>query len=374
MADLFFFGTLRHRPLLELVLGRSGDALNAYDAKLPGHGVYQVVDQPFPAIEEREGATADGLLVQGLSEADLDALNFYEGGFGYTLKPVPVQLQDGGTATAEVYFPEPGLWETAEPWDLEAWIRQWGALSLRAAEEVMAHHGRLTAEQVAQSFPAIRRRAASWLEGQARPEDPEHDLSKDVVVHSHTRAYLNFFAMEEMDLQFRRYDGSMSPVVNRGAAMAAHAAVVLPYDPVRDQVLLVEQFRAPVFMAGDTRPWMWEPVAGLVDPGETPEETAIREAEEEAGVSVLRLEPVAQVYPSSGSLTEFVHVFIGVSDLSDINGGGGLAGEGEDIRSRILSYDELMKGVDAQIYQDMPLVTAALWLARHRGRLRHKGY
>lgn len=371
MANLFFFGTLRHLPLLELVLGRSGSALNAQTAKLPGHGVYQVAGQPFPAIEERADATADGVLVQDLSPADQDALNFYEGGFGYSLKPVSVQLEDGSTAPAEVYFPEPGLWQTAEPWDLAAWVQEWGALSLRAAEEVMAYHGRMTAEEVARCFPSVRRRAAAWLAAQARPGDPEHDLSKDVIVHSHTRAHLNFFAMEEMELQFRRYDGSMSPVVHRCASMAGHAAVVLPYDPVRDQVLLVEQFRAPPFMMGEAHPWMWEPVAGVIDPGETPEETAVREAQEEAGVTVQRLEPVAQVYPSSGALAELIHVFIGISDLSDLNGGGGIAGEGEDIRSKILSYDELMLGVDGQIYQDMPLVTAALWLARHRTRLRN---
>lgn len=374
MADLFFFGTLRHRPLLELVLGRSGAALKAQQAKLPDHGIFQVVEQPFPAIEAREGATAQGLLVQDLSPADLEALNFYEGGFGYALKPVQVQLENGGTAPAEVYFPEPGLWQTAEPWDLDTWVRQWGALSLRAAEEVMAYHGRMTAEEVTRCFPSVRRRAAAWLEGQTRPGDPDHDLASDVIVHSHNRAYLNFFAMEEMDLQYRRFDGSMSPVMNRSAAMAGHAAVVLPYDPVRDQVLLVEQFRAPPFIMGEARPWMWEPVAGVIDPGETPEGTAVREAEEEAGVTVLRLEPVAQVYPSSGALAEFIHVFIGIADLSDIKGGGGVAGEGEDIRSQTLSYDALMKGVDGQTYQDMPLVTAALWLARHRGRLRLQGY
>ncbi|WP_291737640.1 NUDIX domain-containing protein [Leisingera sp. F5] len=371
MADLFFFGTLRHIPLLELVLGRSGAALKAQGAILSGHGVYQVVGQPFPAIEAREGATADGVLVQGLSPADLDALNFYEGGFGYALKPVSVQLEDGSTAPAEVYFPEPGLWQTAEPWDLAAWVRKWGALSLRAAEEVMSYHGRMTADEVARCFPSVRRRAAAWLEAQARPGDGVRDLSKDVIVHSHNRAYLNFFAMEEMNLQFRLFDGSLSPVMERSAAMAGHAAVLLPYDPIRDQVLLVEQFRAPPFIMGEANPWMWEPVAGVIDPGETAGETAIREAQEEAGVTVQRLEPVAQVYPSSGALAEFIHVFIGISDLSDIYGGGGVAGEGEDIRSKILSFDELMLGVDGQIYQDMPLVTAALWLARHRARLRN---
>ncbi|MDC0656851.1 gamma-glutamylcyclotransferase [Leisingera sp. SS27] len=370
MADLFFFGTLRHLPLLELVLGRSRDVLRAQPAKLPGHGVYQVVGQPFPAIEERQGAAADGVLVRDLSQADLDALNFYEGGFGYALKPVTVELEDGSTAAADVYFPEPRLWQTAEPWDLAAWVADWGALSLRAAEEVMAYHGRMSAEEVARSFPSIRRRAAAWLAGQARPGDGVHVLSRDVIVHSHKRAHLNFFAMEEMDLQFRRFDGNMSPVLNRSASMAGHAAVVLPYDPVLDQVLLVEQFRAPPFMMGDAHPWMWEPVAGVIDPGETAEETARREAVEEAGVTLQHMEAVARGYPSSGALAEYIHIFIGIADLSDVSGGGGVAGEGEDIRSKTLSYEELMAGIDAQAYQDMPLSTAALWLSRHRDRLR----
>ncbi|UWQ80803.1 gamma-glutamylcyclotransferase [Leisingera sp. S132] len=370
MADLFFFGTLRHWPLLELVLGRSRDALKAQPARLPGHGVYQVAGQPFPAIEERPGAVAEGVLVRDLSQADLEALNFYEGGFGYALKPVAVELEDGSTAAADVYFPEPGLWQTAEPWDLAAWVADWGALSLRAAEEVMAYHGRMSADEAARSFPSIRRRAAAWLAGQARPGDGVHDLSRDVIVHSHKRAHLNFFAMEEMDLQFRRFDGSMSPVLNRSASMAGHAAVVLPYDPVRDQVLLVEQFRAPPFMMGDACPWMWEPVAGVIDPGESAEETARREAVEEAGVTIQHLEAVARGYPSSGALAEYIHIFIGIADLSDVSGGGGVAGEGEDIRSKTLSYEEMMAGIDTQAYQDMPLITAALWLSRHRDRLR----
>lgn len=374
MADLFFFGTLRHLPLLELVLGRSGDALRAQPAKLPGHGVYQVVGQPFPAIEERNGAMADGVLVQDLSKGDLDRLNFYEGGFGYALKPVSVLLEDGCAAPAGVYFPDPGLWQTADPWDLAAWAANWGALSLRAAEEVMAYYGRMSAEEVARCFPSVRRRAAAWLAGQSRPGDGVHDLSKDVIVHRHNRAHLNFFAMEEMDLQYRRFDGSMSPVMNRSSAMAGHAAVVLPYDPARDQVLLVEQFRAPPFIMGDAHPWMWEPVAGVIDPGETAEQTAIREAVEEAGVAVRHLETVARGYPSSGALAEYIHIFIGIADLSDVTGGGGVAGEGEDIRSRILSYDEMMVGIDAQTYQDMPLVTAALWLSRHRERLRNGAF
>ncbi|MFW8636588.1 NUDIX domain-containing protein [Cribrihabitans pelagius] len=370
MADLFLYGTLRHLPLLELVLGREGEALNAQAARLPGFGVFQVKGQPFPSIEERAGMQAEGILVRGLSEDDLDALNFYEGGFDYALKPVSVLCAEGQEARAEVYFPEPGLWETAAPWDLAAWVRDWGALSLRAAEEVMAYRGRMSAAEVAEVFPSVRRRAAAWLAARARPADPAHDLSQDVIVHAHRRAYMNFFAMEEMDLQFRRFDGSMSPVISRSAAMVGHAAVVLPYDPARDEVLLVEQFRAPPFFMGEASPWMWEPVAGLIDPGESPEQAAIREAQEEAGVSIKALEPVTRAYPSSGAMAEVIHIFVGLADLDDIQGGGGVAGEGEDLRSQRLSFDELMLGIDTRIYQDLPLITAALWLARHRERLR----
>jgi len=370
VIDLFFYGTLRYTALLELVLGRSGKALDLSQASIAGHGIFAVKGQIFPAIEERQGHVAQGVLVRGLSQDDVDALNFYEGGFDYDLKDVVVQTSDGHNVTTQVYFPEPGLWQTQELWDLQGWIAKWGALTLRAAQEVMAYQGRMTAAEVAKCFPSIRTRAGAWLDAQARSGDPEHDLSKDVVVHKHTRAHLNFFAMEEMDLQYRRYDGSLSPVINRGAALVGRATVVLPYDPVRDEVLLIEQFRAATYIAGEPRPWMWEPIAGLIDPGETAAQAAHREAMEEAGVTLSALEPVAQVYPSSGASGEFIHIFVGIGDLTARAAGGGIAAEGEDIRSKIIGFDELMAGIDGQAYLDMPLVTAALWLARHRERLR----
>ena len=370
MVDLFFYGTLRHVPLLELVLGRARTGLDISEASLADHGVYAVRDQIFPLIAQASGEVATGLLVRGLSPADLAALDFYEGGFDYALRPITVRLSSGEEAAAQVYFPAPGQWQPTGAWDLQAWIAQSGAVTLRAAEEVMAYQGRMTAEQMRKSLPSIRRRASAWLMAQSGSEDPAHNLSQDVLIENHKRAYVNFFAMEEMDLRFRRYDGTMSPSVNRGVALVGRASVVLPYDPVRDQVLLVEQFRAATFIAGEKRPWMWEPVAGLIDLGETPEQAAYREAVEEAGVTISHLEKVTQGYPSSGASGEFVYIFVGVADLSDIRGGGGVAGENEDLRSEILSFDALMQGIDDHRYQDMPLITAALWLSRHRERLR----
>ncbi|WP_417699159.1 NUDIX domain-containing protein [Pseudophaeobacter sp.] len=370
MVDLFFYGTLRYRPLLELVLGRVGGDLDVTEVTLADHAVFAVQDQIFPMIATAPGQSAQGILVRGLTAQDLAALDYYEGGFDYALQPITVCLPSGEQVGAQVYFPTPGQWRPGAPWDLASWVAKSGALTLRAAEEVMAYRGRVSAQDMRRSFPAIRRRAAAWLAAQARPEDPAHDLSRDVQVKAHKRAYVNFFAMEEMDLQFRRYDGSMSPVVNRGVALVGRASVVLPYDPLRDQVLLVEQFRAATYIAGEKRPWMWEPVAGLIDPGETPEQAARREATEEAGVTISQLEAVTHAYPSSGASGEFIHIFVGITNLSDIRGGGGVAGENEDLRSEILNFDDLMQRVDNHSYQDMPLVTAALWLSRHRERLR----
>ncbi|MCE8524015.1 NUDIX domain-containing protein [Ruegeria pomeroyi] len=370
MTDLFFYGTLRHAPLLELVLGTSDPLPEIAAASLPDHAVFGVQGQPFPMIQVAPGARAEGLLVRGLTSLQLDRLNFYEGGFAYDLRAVKVTLAAGGTATAQVFFPQEGLWTPDAPWQLADWVAEWAPLSLYAAAEVMDFYGRLTPDQIARSFRAIRVRAAARLAAATRAGDPERDLACDVVVERHARAYVNYFGLDEMDVRHRRNDGSMSERLNRGALMTGQASVILPYDPIRDQVLIVEQFRAPVFLIGDPAPWMWEAVAGMIDPGETPEQAALRELREEAHLEARALEPAGKAYSSSGSSTEFVHLFVALADIVKETKQGGLASEGEDIRSRILSFDVLMAQVDAQEIKDLPLLSLANWLARHRDRLR----
>jgi len=373
LADLFFYGTLRHGPLLEIVLGRESDALDIRAASLADHAVHWAQDEVFPLILPSRGEIAPGVLVRGLGGEDLARLSFYEGGFGYRRETVQLTLENGESASGEVFFPDPGLWQAGLPWALEDWAARWGAVTCRAAQEVMGYYGRVCQDQIAERFSSIRRRAWSWVRAQARPEDPAREIARDVAVETHRFAHLSFFGMEEADLRFRRHDGTMSPALNRSAQMVGQAAVVLPYDPVRDAVLLVEQFRAPVFLAGDPAPWVWEPVAGLVDLGETPEQTARREAVEEAGLEVRRLEKAGEAYSSTGSSGEYLHLFVGIADLTRTTESGGLDEEGEDIRSAIVSFDALMAGLDGHRYRDMPLLVTAHWLARHRDRLRAEG-
>ena len=189
-----------------------------------------------------------------------------------------------------------------------------------------------------------------------------------------TRSYSKFFALDDIRLRHQRFDGGVSDELERAVFIAADAALVLPYDPVRDRVMLVEQFRTGPFVRGDHRCWQLEPIAGRLDPGETPEQAARREAWEEAGLNIGRLEKIAETYTSPGNSSEFYYTFVGLADLpDDCIGTGGLEAEGEDIRSHLLSFNELMTLCDSRQAANTPLVMAAYWLARHRSRLRLEG-
>lgn len=366
MRDLFFYGTLRHLPLLEIVMGAPVSALNVQEAVLPDHAVLAVAEGPFPMIRPQAAAEAKGLLLRGLTEAQITRLDFYEGSFAYDLRHVT--LQDG--QEAEVYFPQPDQWTAQEQWSLAVWEAAWAEISCHAAREVMAYLGKRNRDDVARMFPMIRARAASKANA-ARSRHGEGTMQGRIEVEAQTRAYSHFFALDDIRLRHEQFDGGMSGLLDRAVFIAADAAILLPYDPVRDRVLLVEQMRMGPFARGDRACWQLEPIAGRIDAGETPLRAARREAQEEAGLTLGQIETVAEVYASPGNSTEFYYIFCGLADLPDsVAGLGGLETEDEDIRSHVLGFDALMALVEGQGASNAPLVLATYWLARHRDRLR----
>jgi nudix-type nucleoside diphosphatase (YffH/AdpP family) len=163
----------------------------------------------------------------------------------------------------------------------------------------------------------------------------------------------------------------MSEPLQREVFVATDAALVLPYDPMRDRVLLVEQFRMGPYGRGDPRPWMLEPVAGRIDGGETPEEAAHRECLEEAGLSLRGLERISSHYCTPGYSTEVFHIFLGICDLPDTDKGqGGLATEHEDIRTHVIDFERAMTLLQTGEANNGPLVLSLIWLQRERARLR----
>ncbi|WP_212525756.1 NUDIX domain-containing protein [Actibacterium sp. MT2.3-13A] len=372
MTSLFLYGTLRYLPLLELVLGHGLEGGEITPARLAGYGVFWAGEECYPLIVERPGAAAEGLLVAGLAEADLARLDFYEGGFGYALSPVSVETAAGPRA-AQVYLPPAGGPEPGAAWDLGDWAARWGALTLLAAEEVMWAHGRRPAEAVVRRFPSIRARAQSRLNARrGGPATLRRDTRPgDVEILERREPYANFFAVEDYTVRYRQFDGSMGPAIHRSAFVSCDAATVLPYDPVRDRLLLIEQFRAGPLARGDAQCWSLEAIAGRIDPGETPEETLRREALEEAGLELGALLRCHGYYPSPGAKTEYIYSYLALTDLPDSAAGlGGLMHEGEDIRVHLVSYDRALALLESGEIENAPLVLSLLWLALNRDRLR----
>lgn len=368
---VFLYGTLRHLPLLEIVLGRPVHT-DAVAAHLSGHAVYWADGQSFPMIVEQDGAHAEGLLLDGLDDDDIARLDFYEGGFGYTLRPVKVDTSSG-PVDAQVYFPDPGLWTPGADWSLQDWVDRHGALTLRFAREVMRRLGRIGSEDVAALAPFIRSRAWAQMLGQRpAPTALRRDARPgDVEISERTTGFEGFFSLKHFDLRHRRFDGGMSDWFQRETFVAYDAALVLPYDPRTDRVLLVEQLRFGPIWRDDPAPWVLEPIAGLVDAGEMPADTARREAVEEAGLELGDLQPMIRAYPSPGYSTEFFHCFLGICDLNQKRADSdGLPDENEDIRSHVIPFDRAMALVDSGEINAMPLVAMLLWLARHREHLR----
>ncbi|MBD3788115.1 MAG: NUDIX domain-containing protein [Sphingomonadales bacterium] len=368
----FFYGTLCHPPLLQAVLGHLPEVSPAV---LEGYQIREAQDAAgaglgFPVLVSGAGA-APGLLV-AVTPEDQARLDFYE--TGYVTEVIEARDATGTARAARVYLPAPGRWQAGAPWVLADWAARWGAIAPEAAREFMALRGQIPAEQALARYGQIKVRAASRLRAGAGAKPARLRRAAgpgDVEVTALSTVYARFFAVEDYTLRHRLFDGGMSAPLSRAAFVSGDAAVVLPYDPARDRVLLVEQFRTGPLARGDLNPWMLEPIAGRVDPGESPEDCARREAGEEAGLSLGALIAGPSFYPSPGAKSEYTYCFIGLADLPEgAARPGGMEDEGEDIRPHLISFDDLMALVETGEADNGPLLVLALWLARLRPELR----
>ena len=195
---------------------------------------------------------------------------------------------------------------------------------------------------------------------------------KDVEVHKAEELHRGRFRMDRYHMKFRTYAGSWSPEVTREMLDRGHSVGVLPYDPVRDQVILIEQFRPGAYFAGDEYPWLWEIVAGIIDEGEAPIDVARRECEEEAGVTPVDLLAIGQFYTSAGGTSEYHRLFVGRVDAGAAGGLHGLVEEAEDIRVFTLAADEAFAALADGLIRTAPAYAALLWLKTERDNLRRK--
>ena len=193
--------------------------------------------------------------------------------------------------------------------------------------------------------------------------DEDVELMGREVVHD------GYFRLDRYRLRHRQFAGGVGPVLTREILERGHVAAVLPVDPVRDRVVLIEQFRPGAWAAG-LEPWLLECVAGVIEPGETPEELARREAHEEAGCVIADLLPIATFLTSPGATTETVRLFCGRVDSEGVGGLHGLAGEGEDIRATVMPVEDAVALLDRGGIVNAKTIIALQWLARHYDSLK----
>ncbi len=369
---LFVYGTLLDARMRRAVLGAAAEGA-ARPARLAGYAVRRVRGQDYPTLCPAPGAVAEGLLLEGLGAEAAARIAWLEAIDDFALIPVRVETESGPRA-AVAWIHRRAAQVADGPWDFARWqTRPEAELMAEATAELMAARGAIAPSEMPPLWPRFLSRAAARLAARAEPAPTARRRRAgpgDVELIERRVPYVRYFAVEEDRLRFRRFDGGRSEEVLRASFVMGDAVTVLPWDPRSDRVLLIEQFRAGPFARSDPQPWCLEPIAGRRDGLEPWEETARREAREEAGLALGRLHLVGRYYPSPGAVSEFLVSYVGEADLDGAGGIHGLAAEHEDIRVHVLPFEELMALIASGEINTGPTILTALWLARERPRLR----
>lgn len=196
---------------------------------------------------------------------------------------------------------------------------------------------------------------------------------EDVEILAQRTVFQGFFRINEYKMRHRLFAGGWSDVVTREMFERGHAVVVLPYDVKTDQLVLVEQIRLG---AKDSQqsPWLLEAVAGMIGQDENGQdeacdEVARREAFEEAGLTLGRLEPMLSYLSSPGGTTERIHLFLGELTAPVQTGVFGLPEEHEDIRVHLMQRRTAMELLSAGKIDNAATVIALQWLELHHAKI-----
>ena len=188
-------------------------------------------------------------------------------------------------------------------------------------------------------------------------------MKKEWKIVEQSPLYQGFFKLLQLKLQHTLFNGGWSDPLQREILHRGHAVGVLPYDPRAQKLLLIEQFRVGALEMIDG-PWLIELIAGMIEPGETAEQVARREAIEEAGCALGPLIPVCQYLSSPGSSSETITLYCAEANLSQIGGIHGVTEDGEDICAHVISYDTAWQWLDSGKINTAMTLIALQWFRR----------
>ena len=192
-------------------------------------------------------------------------------------------------------------------------------------------------------------------------ENPKIDVISQKVIGE------NFYSFDAITYRYERFEGHMSEPIVREVLVTGDCGILLPYDPVLDAVVLIEQARPAALVRGSSNAWSYEPIAGFVDENETAAQTIMREAQEEAGLQIQELFELPSGYQSPGCLSQKQFVFIGKCDLSTFEPGVyGLEEENENIKTHCFSRLQALQLFQEGKIDVVPLQVALLGLELNR--------
>jgi ADP-ribose pyrophosphatase len=198
----------------------------------------------------------------------------------------------------------------------------------------------------------------------------EQSTHPDAEIVEAATPFQRYLRVDTFRFRHRLFSGEWSGVRSYDVLRRGEAVVILLYDPDRESVVLVEQFRLPALLAGSS-PWQLEAAAGVIDTDESPELVAIRETQEETGLTLIG-EPIRiqRYLPSMGGSDESVTLFCGRVDSMMAKGVHGLPEEHEDIRISVKTLNEVEALLDAGAIESGHTLITLYWLLRHRNNLR----
>ncbi len=195
--------------------------------------------------------------------------------------------------------------------------------------------------------------------------------AEDAKITHRELSFSGFFQIETLTLQHALFNGGEIHPIKRELFVRGAATCMLPYDPEADKVVLCEQFRVGA-LGGKASPWLLELVAGINDHGESPEQVARREAEEEAGLQVEKFAMICEYYPSPGGSNEWITLLCGKVDSQGAEGIYGLQHEGEDIRVHVLDREDAFALLAAGKINNAAGIIGLQWLQMNYAELQEK--
>ena len=199
------------------------------------------------------------------------------------------------------------------------------------------------------------------MKKQNRPIEPNREWK----IESRELVYKGFYTIEKFLFRHALFGGGQSELVEREQFVRGNVVGVIAHDPKLDRIALVEQFRIGARNHSD-HPWLLEVIAGMIEPSEKPQDVVVREAYEEAGITLENVREVMHYLGSPGSSSEEVYIYYAEADLSEASGVHGLASENEDILLHVVDSDDAIGMLDSGKVCNGLSIIALQWFRHHR--------